>query len=327
MTRINFARRAPLAASAFFIGLCAASGAQAQDAPAQATETAAAADDDIIIVTAQRRTQVLIDVPQSVSVIGGETLDQQNAPQLRRLCAARAGPHPHPGESGRDAAHPARRQHRLGRLDRRHLCRRYAVRRERQPFERRHPRRRFRHVRRGARRGAARTPGNALRHERAGRRAQVRHRLARTPTSSRRAPRSASRTRATARSATSATRWSMSRSATPSPSAPAASIARMPAMSTPRRAARRNVNGERRALAAARRCCGPRPKSSRSGCSRCRRISRPNSPSSFFVDPSDAGAGRSGHRRAGGRGEPHPLRADRGVQQAGLPALRRHDRL
>jgi len=29
MTRINFARRAPLAASAFFIGLCAATGAQA----------------------------------------------------------------------------------------------------------------------------------------------------------------------------------------------------------------------------------------------------------------------------------------------------------
>ena len=65
--------------------------------------------------------------------IGEETLERQNGAQLRRLCAARAGPHPHPGESGRDAAHPARRQHRLGRLDRRHLCRRHAVRRQRQP--------------------------------------------------------------------------------------------------------------------------------------------------------------------------------------------------
>ena len=79
MTRINFARRAPLAASAFFIGLCAATGAQAQDAPAPATETAQEGEGENILVTAQRRTQLLVNVPQSVSVIGGETLDQQNA--------------------------------------------------------------------------------------------------------------------------------------------------------------------------------------------------------------------------------------------------------
>jgi len=78
MTRINFARRAPLAASAFFIGLCAATGAQAQDAPAQPTQTAQDGEENIF-VTAQRRTQLLTEVPQSVSVIGGETLDQQNA--------------------------------------------------------------------------------------------------------------------------------------------------------------------------------------------------------------------------------------------------------
>ena len=78
MTRINFARRAPLAASAFFITLCAATAAQAQDAPAQPTQTAQDGE-EVILVTAQRRTQVLTEVPQSVSVIGGETLDQQNA--------------------------------------------------------------------------------------------------------------------------------------------------------------------------------------------------------------------------------------------------------
>ena len=69
--------RAPLAASSFFIALCAATGAQAQDTEQPTTTTAEG--EQSILVTAQRRTQVLFDVPQSVSVVGGETLERQNA--------------------------------------------------------------------------------------------------------------------------------------------------------------------------------------------------------------------------------------------------------
>ena len=65
----------------------------AQEAPAEgqaeATEVASAAaasaaaaqegEDDVIVVTAQRRVQALIEVPQSISVVGGETLERQQA--------------------------------------------------------------------------------------------------------------------------------------------------------------------------------------------------------------------------------------------------------
>ncbi len=71
--------RATLAASAA-IAVC--SPAAAQDAP-PATPTSDAGQQDAapgeIIVTAQKRTQVLIDVPQSVTVVGGETLERQQA--------------------------------------------------------------------------------------------------------------------------------------------------------------------------------------------------------------------------------------------------------
>lgn len=82
MTRISLAR-ASLAASAAFIGLCGASPAQAQDEPV-ATETAATGQgqsegDETIYVTAERRTQRLIEVPQSVSAVGEETLERQQA--------------------------------------------------------------------------------------------------------------------------------------------------------------------------------------------------------------------------------------------------------
>ena len=98
--------------------------------------------------------------------------------QLPRLRAVDPGPQHHPGQSGRIAGHPARHQHRLGRLDRLHLCRRHPVRLERQPLQRRRPRRRFRHVRRRPDRGAARPAGHALRLQCAWRHAQVRHRRA-----------------------------------------------------------------------------------------------------------------------------------------------------
>lgn len=50
-------------------------GAQSSPIPTQGDQTE-------IIITAQKRTQRLIDVPQSVSVISGESLDNQNAERL-----------------------------------------------------------------------------------------------------------------------------------------------------------------------------------------------------------------------------------------------------
>jgi outer membrane receptor protein involved in Fe transport len=52
----------------------AASQATAQDTPAQTV-----ADDKVILVTAQKRTQELVDVPQSLSVVSGATLEEQHA--------------------------------------------------------------------------------------------------------------------------------------------------------------------------------------------------------------------------------------------------------
>ena len=34
---------------------------------------------EVIVVTAQRRVQTLIDVPQSITVVGGDTLERQQA--------------------------------------------------------------------------------------------------------------------------------------------------------------------------------------------------------------------------------------------------------
>jgi outer membrane receptor protein involved in Fe transport len=52
------------------------------NAAAQPLPSQTQADQNAIIITAQKRTQRLIDVPQSVSVISGESLDRQHAERL-----------------------------------------------------------------------------------------------------------------------------------------------------------------------------------------------------------------------------------------------------
>jgi len=74
-----FRVRAPLAASAALIALCAPGAAWAQeDVPVAETETASGGE-DVIYVTAQRRSQLLIDVPQSVTAVGEAVLGRQQA--------------------------------------------------------------------------------------------------------------------------------------------------------------------------------------------------------------------------------------------------------
>src|SRR3546814_8789275 len=55
--------------------MAASLAALAASLPAQAQETS----DGEIVVTAQKREQALIDVPQSVSVVSGATLERQQA--------------------------------------------------------------------------------------------------------------------------------------------------------------------------------------------------------------------------------------------------------
>jgi outer membrane receptor protein involved in Fe transport len=76
MTRIDITRRTLRTATAIALALGGAGTAWAQDDTATAAE---GTDQNEIIVTAQRRAQTLIEVPQSVSVVGGETLERQQA--------------------------------------------------------------------------------------------------------------------------------------------------------------------------------------------------------------------------------------------------------
>jgi len=75
---------ASLLASVAFIGLTFAGTAHAQDqqAPPQAAEPAEEVDNGEIIVTAQKREQALLDVPQSISVVSAETLQNLHATQF-----------------------------------------------------------------------------------------------------------------------------------------------------------------------------------------------------------------------------------------------------
>jgi outer membrane receptor protein involved in Fe transport len=88
-----------LAASTALFAL--ASAAQAQD-DTQAGANATPADDTAIIVTAQRREQTLLEVPHSVSVVGGDTLERQEATSFQDYAALVPGlniTQENPGES------------------------------------------------------------------------------------------------------------------------------------------------------------------------------------------------------------------------------------
>lgn len=82
------ALRSLLAASGAVGALCVGTVAQAQDTGqpsptsqprAESADAAAGGSGEAIVVTAQRREQVLIDVPQSISVVSGEDLERMQA--------------------------------------------------------------------------------------------------------------------------------------------------------------------------------------------------------------------------------------------------------
>jgi iron complex outermembrane receptor protein len=93
MTRLSQSPRAIMLSSAALLAVAIAAPAaaqaksqaateaqaQAQQPPAQRDESVNDENSQAIIVTAQKRAQVLLDVPGSVTVVGGETLDRQQA--------------------------------------------------------------------------------------------------------------------------------------------------------------------------------------------------------------------------------------------------------
>ena len=68
-----------IAALTIAVPALAQTSTQNASSPAQSTTPATSGSDNDIIVTAQKRSQTLIDVPQSVSVVSGATLEQQHA--------------------------------------------------------------------------------------------------------------------------------------------------------------------------------------------------------------------------------------------------------
>jgi outer membrane receptor protein involved in Fe transport len=81
MNKLGKASRIAFLGSAATLCLCMPGVALAQDAPAAAAPSAQAPEPqgDEIIVTAQKREQALLDVPQSISVVTAETLENLHA--------------------------------------------------------------------------------------------------------------------------------------------------------------------------------------------------------------------------------------------------------
>ena len=90
MNRIREGGRAALFSSAAILAFACSSpaAAQTQEQPSPSQDQSVGEEDgEAIIVTAQKREEVLLDVPQSVTVIGGETLERQQATNFQDYLA------------------------------------------------------------------------------------------------------------------------------------------------------------------------------------------------------------------------------------------------
>ncbi len=80
MTKLGFSLHTSLMASAAMFVVASPAAAQTQQQePPQADESATDRDNAEIIITAQKREEAILDIPQSVTVVGGDTLERQNA--------------------------------------------------------------------------------------------------------------------------------------------------------------------------------------------------------------------------------------------------------
>ena len=80
MNRMRDRGRAALFCSAATLTFASPAVAQVQQQPSPPQNESVSDDSEqAIIVTAQKREQVLLEVPQSVTVVGGDTLERQQA--------------------------------------------------------------------------------------------------------------------------------------------------------------------------------------------------------------------------------------------------------
>ncbi|HEY5780635.1 MAG TPA: TonB-dependent receptor plug domain-containing protein, partial [Lysobacter sp.] len=87
-------RRSLTTAISLTLALCMAGPTLAQQAPAESAGDAAAADPttlDKVVVTANKRVENIRDVPSSISVIGGEQIDNFHSTQLSDFQASVPG--------------------------------------------------------------------------------------------------------------------------------------------------------------------------------------------------------------------------------------------
>ena len=82
MIRLGFTSRIALFGSAAVLALTMGSAANAQvqeQTPPQQDQSATDEDNAEIVITAQKREEKILDIPQSVTVVGGDTLERQHA--------------------------------------------------------------------------------------------------------------------------------------------------------------------------------------------------------------------------------------------------------
>src|SRR4029079_7248609 len=82
MTRLGETTRIALlgSAAAFALTIASAANAQIQEqAPPQENQSATDQDNAEIVITAQKREETILEIPQSVTVVGGDSIERQQA--------------------------------------------------------------------------------------------------------------------------------------------------------------------------------------------------------------------------------------------------------
>ncbi|HEX3423049.1 MAG TPA: TonB-dependent receptor [Sphingomicrobium sp.] len=82
---LNNRGRSAFLSSAAVLGFLVSTPAMAQQQPASSPKDQNATDSEEIVVTAQKRQEAVLDIPQSVSVVGGDTLDRQQANDIQQF--------------------------------------------------------------------------------------------------------------------------------------------------------------------------------------------------------------------------------------------------
>ena len=98
--------------------------AQARPQPApQEDRSANDRDDAEIVITAQKREERVLDIPQSVTVVSGDTLERQQANTFAEYLNEIPRPQPRAERARRRPPRASRSQHRRRQLDRQRLYR------------------------------------------------------------------------------------------------------------------------------------------------------------------------------------------------------------